>query len=101
MPYSSLVPTEYKVGIDTELEQITKIQRLLTRSFELVDEAQSSGSLNETQLLKRLLATNKQPLKFVCFSLDLLDSNPATKKDLKKEDLANLLVDWVSCSVLC
>ena len=103
LPYSSLIPSEYKVNIDTELEHITKIQRLLTHSFELADETESSGSLNEAQLLKKLLATNKQPLKFICFSLGLFDDNPATnetKKDHKKEDLANLLVDWVSCGVM-
>ena len=41
MPCSSLVPAEYKVNVDTELEHIAKIQQLLTCSFELTNKAQS------------------------------------------------------------
>jgi hypothetical protein len=97
MAYSRLVPERFQVNNSAELRHIGRIQQILTQPFQLGpdnDTETQTESLNEEKLLKRLLTTNKQPLKFVCYSLDLLDNATSQGKGTKK-DFADLLVRWV------
>lgn len=118
LPYNRLVPKEFQVNNDAECRQIYKIQQALTLPFHyghgLDEELEVPvGSVNEQQLLKKLLGNNKQPLKFVCYSLDLLNNTensgpgraatpliPTQKKKELKKDFADLLIQWV-CSNYC
>jgi hypothetical protein len=104
LPHSRLVPKEVQVNNDAESRQIDKIQQALTLPFHrgpACDEDTEIGSVNEEQLLKKLLGNNKQPLRFVCYSLGLLsDTNslaapPTQMKNELKKDFANLLIQWV------
>ena len=123
LPHNRLVPKEFQVNNDAERHQINKIQQALTLPFHYgLDEDTEVGSINEQQLLKKLLGNNKQPLKFVCYSLGLLNdtssesgtapsgdsglspsrsipTGPTQTKVLKK-DFANLLIQWV-CTYNC
>jgi hypothetical protein len=100
MAYSRLVPEGFQVNNSAELQHISRIQQILMQPFQLEPGHDSNEleTLNEEQLLKRLLTTNKQPLKFVCYSLDLLSNTTTQATTWKgtKKDLADLLVKWVS-----
>ena len=87
MAYSRLVPEEFQVSNSAELQHIGKIQQILMQPFQSENSTQAeteTQSLNEEQLLKKLLTTNKQPLKFVCYSLDLLVNVASQAKKQKK-----------------
>jgi hypothetical protein len=100
MAYSRLVPEGFQVNNSAELRHIGKIQQILMQPFQSENDAQAeteTESLNKEQLLKKLLTTNKQPLKFVCYSLDLLVNATSQAKKTKK-DFADLLIQW-ACTV--
>jgi hypothetical protein len=97
MAYSRLVSEGFQVNNSAELHHIVKIQQTLMQPFQLGPDNDTEAQtefLNEEKLLKRLLATNKQPLKFVCYSLELLPNTTSQVKGTKK-DFADLLVRWV------
>jgi hypothetical protein len=108
MPHSRLVPANFCVTKEVELLHIPRIQRLLTRPLavgETGNSVQAKGTMNEPALRKRLLAANKMPLKFVCFSLGLPEITvpPRSQKnssEVTKEDLVNSLIHWVCCNLL-
>ena len=96
MVYSWLVPEGFQVNNSTEHCHINRIQQILMQLFQPGPNNHTKTqmeSLNEEQLLKKLLTANKQPLKFVCYSLDLL-SNTTSGSQVKgtKNDFTNLLV---------
>jgi hypothetical protein len=114
LPHNRLVPNEFQVNNEAERRQIDKIQQALTLPLHGPDEDTEvefeAGSVNEQQLLKKLLGNNKQPLKFVCYSLGLLsDTNSEsgeaplipTQMKLLKKDFANLLIQWVCAHNCC
>lgn len=93
MPHSSLVPKDFQVNNHAELHQIEKIQNTLLLPFmNNIATALPPGFVDEAELSKKLLRNNKQPLKFVCFSLDLLGSLGSQQT---KKDFVSLLVQWV------
>ena len=101
MPHSRLVPTDFVITKGNEIGHILKIQRLLTRPFNLTvtSDDPDESILDNVKLRRKLLTANKMPLKFICFSLNLFDLGD--QKDvnmLSKEDLIDLLISWV-CSV--
>jgi len=105
MPHNRLVPEKFCVTKEAELRHIPRIQRLLIRPFtadETGNSVQAKGTMNEPALRKRLLAANKMPLKFVCFSLDLLVPlrSQRNSDEVIKEDLVNSLIDWVCCNMI-
>ena len=96
MVYSWLVPEGFQVNNSTEHCHINRIQQILMQPFQPGPNNHTKTqmeSLNEEQLLKKLLTVNKKPLKFVCYSLDLL-SNTTSGSQVKgtKNDFTNLLV---------
>lgn len=102
MPHNCLVPANFRVTKEAELCHIPRIQRLLTRPFtagETGNGVQAKGIINEPALRKKLLAANKMPLKFVCFSLGLSEiMSPLSQKNLDevtKQDLVDSLINWV------
>lgn len=101
LAYNRLVPKEFQVNNDAECRQITKIQQALTLPFRdgpaSGDEGAEVGSVSEEQLSKKLLGNNKQPLKFVCYSLELLNNtnSGAAPAPQMKKDYSNLLIQWV------
>ena len=93
MPHSCLVPKDFQVNNQSKLHQIEKIQNTLLLPFtsNIVTEL-PLGFVDEAELSKKLLRNDKQPLKFVCFSLDLLGSLGSQQT---KKDFVSSLVQWV------
>jgi Transposase family tnp2 len=92
--YSSLVPSQFHVRNANEVKQISEIHCLLVRPLA------NSPDMDTNKLLARLLSKNKAPLRFVCYSLDLLENLPETGSGRSKEQLGKLLIDWVSLRFL-
>ena len=92
--YPRPVPGDCQVRNQLELKHASKIQEVLLLPFTEDDIINSElGFVNTAELSKKLLRNNKQPLKFVCFTLELLGG--AGSESQQKKDFVDLLIKWV------
>ena len=95
MPYNELVPPEFHISNDAELRHIDRIQQALVLPFRLEPSDANEGEsifIDKVQLSRKLHANNKQPLKFICYSLGLTDNLQGMTT---KKTLADTLIQWV------
>ncbi|KAF8234608.1 hypothetical protein L208DRAFT_1548374 [Tricholoma matsutake] len=94
--YSSDAPEEYCVKNDREIQHIFDLHKIL--SLPLAITTIADNVIDESQLKMKLLSKNLQPLKFVCYTLNLpmviisLPSPPVPTK--MKDHFAQLLIKW-------
>ena len=92
--YPHPVPGDCQVRNQLELKHTSTIQEVLLLPFTEDDIMNSElGFVNTAELLKKLLRNNKQPLKFICFTLKLLGG--AGSESQQKKDFVDLLIKWV------
>jgi hypothetical protein len=95
--YTMEVPSDYRMQKDEEIRQVTDIHNILMLPL--------GNAFDENQLLKKLLTKNKMPLKFACYSLNLLyeGTSPGGKQisAKTKQDFGEMLVKWVSHALQC
>ena len=92
--YLHPVPGDCQVRNQLELKHASKIQEVLLLPFTEDDIMNSELEfVNTAELSKKLFRNNKQPLKFICFTLELLGS--AGFKSQQKKDFVDLLIKWI------
>ncbi|KAG6849160.1 hypothetical protein C0991_011949, partial [Blastosporella zonata] len=91
LAYTRLVPAEFLVNNEAEAKSIIRIQQLLMRPFDPEVPSAESLYLSEGMLRKKLMGYNRNPLRFICYSLNLLKNKSAKTK----LDFVDLLIAWV------
>ena len=101
MNYSLDIPAEYHVKHEKEIQHIYDIHKILPLPFGPSIDLLERNQISEPQLRTRLLSKNLQPLKFVCYTLNLpkmvsQSLHGSHIPAMKKDHFIQLLVDWVN-----